>query len=90
VAGDVDREHEDTLRAALRRHIDAGEPDIVLDLSGVTFVSEEALGVLIGALRAQQGRGGALRLSHVSPCVKNKLARTRLCRLFPIPAEDGR
>ena len=25
VVGDVDREHEDTLRAALRRHINAGE-----------------------------------------------------------------
>jgi anti-sigma B factor antagonist len=88
VTGDVDVEHEDALRAALHQSIEAGEADIVLDLSGVTFLSEGALGVLLGALRAQQERGGALRLSRVSPFVQHKLTRTGLLRLF-FPAPHG-
>src|SRR5687768_15090948 len=87
VTGDVDERRKDALRAALHQHINAGEPDIVLDLSGVAFLCEGACGVLIGALRAQQGRGGKLRLSQVSPVVRSKLARTRLIRLFA--TEDG-
>ena len=82
--GELDEAHNPQLRGALRLSIDAGEPDIVLDLCGVPYVSAGALRVLVGALKAQQGRGGTLRLAGPCAQVRDKLVQTQLIRVFAV------
>ncbi len=84
VRGELDEAHNPQLRGALRQSIEAGEADIVLDLCGVPYVSQGALGVLVGALKAQQGRGGTLRLAGPCAQVRDKLVQTQLIRVFAV------
>jgi anti-anti-sigma factor len=61
--------------------------DILLDLSDVTFLSEQSLAVLIHALKAQNARGAALPLLRPSAFVRRKSERTNFSKFFPIEEE---
>ena len=64
-------------------HNTAHAKDLVLDLGGVTFLSEQALAVLLEALKAQYAQGASMRLIAASDFVQKKLERTGLAKYFP-------
>lgn len=88
--GALEDEDKTAFRLVLFQSRTGGEPDkapasdLVLDLSGVTFLSEQALAVLVEALKAQNARGASMRLIAASDFVRKKLERTGLIKYLPI------
>jgi anti-sigma B factor antagonist len=59
VSGSVDVYSAPRLRELLRSITEDGAPvSLVIDLDGVTFLDSTGVGVLVGAMRAQEARGG--------------------------------
>ena len=84
VAGRVDSTTADQLGKALNDAIDAGQNQIVLDLSKVEYMSSAGLRELVSALkRLQRGRGD-LRLAALSERVEEVLELAGLDEIFKI------
>jgi anti-sigma B factor antagonist len=62
------------LRETVKRRIDAGEPRIVVDLSGVPFMDSSGLGALISCLKSAREASGDLRI--VSPSTQVTMVLT--------------
>ena len=58
-------------------------PEIVVDLSDVTFMDATGLGLLVGTRNRQQRHGGDLRLCSAPQPVMTLLRLTGLVALFP-------
>ena len=82
VSGELDLSTGPALEQQLVTLIDDGVTDIVLDLSGVSFIDSSGLGVLVVALKRLRFRGGALRLAGCQPPVRTVLDITALSRIF--------
>ena len=67
---------EDALKECLGR--------IVIDLSGISFINSQALGVLVDISREIRLRGQTLRLSHLNHTLKQVLELTGTLSLFDI------
>ena len=70
------------LRNAIRALIKAGHLDIVVNLSGLTYIDARGLGELAMAMKTVDLAGGRLTLAAASPRVARILAVTRLDRAF--------
>ena len=68
----------------LRLVEDQGFNQIVLDLSGVRYLSSTMLGKLVSLSRRIEQSGGRLRLCCLSPVVSDILRISRLDRVFEI------
>lgn len=60
VAGDVDFDVAPTLKRTITGRIDAGERQLVIDLTDVSFIDSTAIGVLVGAIKRLRTAGGSL------------------------------
>ena len=70
----------------LMRLVARRPPLVVVDLSGVTFLSSLAIGALVG-LRRDLGRwGGRVKLAAIPPMIYESLKTSRLDTLFEICA----
>ncbi len=66
LTGELDHHSAEGVREALDALIaDTTVKELVLDLSGVSFMDSSGLGVVLGRYRALNGRGGRLLLSGV-------------------------
>jgi anti-anti-sigma factor len=85
VEGDLEDEEKDAFEKAIFGSPESREDDedIALDLSGVTFLPEGSLAVLVHALKIQRARGATLRLIRPLIFVRKKLERTALRPFFP-------
>jgi anti-anti-sigma factor len=81
VHGSLESATADELRRRLRVLIDAGHPRLDLDLEDVWFLDGEGVGVLVGALKAQEQAGGQLIVTAASPLVRRVLHIAGLDRL---------
>jgi anti-sigma B factor antagonist len=81
VHGSLESATADELRRRLRMLIDAGHGRVDLDLADVWFLDGEGVGVLVGALRAQESAGGQLVVTASSPLVRRVLHVAGLDRL---------
>src|SRR3990172_5352643 len=66
VKGRVDSTSAGELETALKKLLDDGKSNLVLDLSGVEFLSSSGLRVLVTTLKAVRKTGGDLRLAQSS------------------------
>jgi anti-sigma B factor antagonist len=78
--GDVDLASNAQLRAVIDECVVAGDVDLVVDLTGVTFLDSTGLGALIGARRKTHAFRGSLLLV----CGEEKLLK-----LFEITGLDN-
>jgi anti-anti-sigma factor len=70
----------------LMRLVARRPPLVVVDLSGVTFLSSLAMGALVG-LRRDLGRwGGRVKLAAIPPMIYESLKTSRLDMLFEVCA----
>ena len=69
-------------RLALAQALDAGEGELVLDLTALQAVDPTGLGVLVGAHRRAGRLGRVLVLRDTPPAVARLLRRTRLDRVL--------
>ena len=76
VSGEVDAATSDPLRAAIFDVIEGGQPKVVIDMSEVSFIDSSGLRVLIGAYKAAESAGGALRVGNPSEAVVRLLEIT--------------
>lgn len=60
-----------------------GQPRLVIDLEGVSFVDSSGLGSVISALKQLRGSKGDLRLAAPNQQVRVVLELTTLDRVFP-------
>jgi len=62
VTGELDVYTAPALEEALGDLVDAGSVEVVVDLTGVTFMDSTGLGLLIKALKWTREHGGSLRI----------------------------
>ncbi|GAA2720775.1 STAS domain-containing protein [Cellulomonas aerilata] len=84
VTGEVDVATAAPLRQELAVHMGSHQQDLIVDVSGVTFMDSTGLGVLVRAVRQVHERGGRIELvSHEDP-VMNLLRLTALADVLPV------
>jgi anti-sigma B factor antagonist len=71
------------LKDAISEALKNGQPRVVLDLEGVSFVDSTGLGSVIAALKQIRGALGDLRLAAPNQQVRVVLELTTLDRVFP-------
>lgn len=79
----LDAESSKSFRNQMKEKLQ-GQMQVVLDLSGVTFVDSSGLGALIACLRQVTGAGGDLKLSGLQPQVRALFELVRMHHLFSI------
>ena len=72
VTGEIDLFTAPDFKQHVSAPIDAGVEHVVVDLSATTFIDSSSLGVLIGAHRRLESRGGRL----VVACADGAIAKT--------------
>ena len=84
VVGEIDVYTAPQLREQLDAEIDAGRYDLVVDLSGVTFMDSTGLGVLVGRLKQIRLNDGSMRLVCAHDRVLKVFVITGLDKVFAI------
>ena len=84
VAGELDVMGGPELRALVVREVAAGNPRLVLDLTGVDFIDSFGLGVVVGALKRTRLLDGDLRLVVPEPRIRRVFEVCDLDRVFAL------
>ena len=84
VVGEIDVYTASQLRERLDAEIDAGRYDLVVDLSGVSFMDSTGLGVLVGRLKQIRLNDGSMRLVCAHDRVLKVFVITGLDKVFAI------
>lgn len=74
----------DHVRTSLAPFVQVEKPQVVLDLSQLTFIVSAGLSALISAQREARRRGGSVHLAAARPTIANLLRVTRLDEMFAI------
>jgi anti-sigma B factor antagonist len=80
---------EAAFRGAIHRILDAGHSSVLVDLHRVEILDSCGIGALLGAQRSVAGRGGEIKLVHLSERVARILKITGVLDLFDV-FEDER
>lgn len=70
------------LKDKVQSLIQQGQKNILLDLSGVSYVDSAGLGELVQAYATTKNRGGALKLLSITKRLKDLLVVTKLLTVF--------
>ncbi len=82
IGGEIDVYTAPVLRRRLDEPIMAGCRDLVVDLSGVTFLDSTGLGVLVGRLKMMRSHAGQMRVVGATDRVHKVFAITGLDRVL--------
>ena len=89
LSGEVDLYTAPRFKDALFQAIDAGAPQVVVDLSGVSFIDSTALGVLVSGGKRLQQSAGALAIGCPDAKLRRILEITGLDTVFGVyPSRD--
>ncbi len=61
-----------------------GEADVVVDLSGISFVDSTGVGVLVSLFKAVRKNGRDARFTGLAPGVRSVLETIKLDRIFEV------
>ena len=84
LSGEIDFSEIDGLRTGLEEVCNTAEGLILLEMSGVSFIASDGLGVLINTRALAEQRGQKLSLVAVRPEILEILHKTHLTKLFSI------
>jgi anti-anti-sigma factor len=84
VVGRVDSNNAGELGAALDSVVDDGKNNLVLDLSGVEYMSSAGLREMVRVLKRVKRSGGDLRIANPSDRVKEVLELAGLDTIFEV------
>lgn len=84
VEGKVVHPETAALRSSVRKALESGSPNLLLDLSGVTGIDSAGIGELAAALLSTARRGGTLKLLNPSRKPFDVLQISGLLRTFEI------
>ncbi len=86
VRGDQDLSNVSTLSGVLASATEHGAADVVVDLSGVTFMDASTLGAIVHARHALESRSRSLIVRCPSPCARRLLD---LCGIRDLADPEG-
>ncbi len=69
---------------AVRKYLNEGKKNIVIDLSGVTYVNSTGMGMLIRNYTTVANAGGKLKLASINERMRGLLSITKLNQIFEI------
>jgi len=70
------------LKDKVQSLLQQGQKNLVIDLSGVSYVDSAGLGELVQAYATTKNRGGALKLLNVTKRLRDLLVVTKLLTVF--------
>ena len=82
-SGRLDVAGAPALKAAVSEAVGNGQPRLVIDMEGVSFVDSSGLGSVVAALKQARSSKGDLRLAAPNQQVRVVLELTTLDRVFP-------
>lgn len=82
--GEIDLHESQQVRDGLSPVIKERHPQILIDLTGVSYIDSSGIAVLIDALQKTQSYGGKLLLCGMRDTVKNIFEIARLDQVFQI------
>jgi len=88
VAGDLDDAGGKLTRQQLKRVVESGKINLVVDLDGVGTLGSGGLAALIATLRLARDRGGSVRVQASQPHIRKVMELTGLTRIFRL-SPDG-
>jgi anti-sigma B factor antagonist len=84
VNGEIDIYTAPLFKQAVVGLVSEGAKDVVIDLSGVTFMDSSGFGTLLGATRRLRPTGGGLHLASPNSTIQRMLRLTRLDTIMQI------
>ncbi len=72
------------LETKLRQITDQRQPNVILDLTDLSFIDSSALGILVQFRHDVQKYGGRIRLVGAQRHITDVFRKTRLVELFPM------
>ena len=85
LAGEIDFSVTPKARQRLIALIEAGAPEIVLDLSGLSYIDSSGLALFIEARKILAESGRTIRIAAISPQVRKLFNLTQIGELFGLP-----
>ena len=85
--GRINHASSDTFSAALRPHMErcaAGQDRLVLDMSGLEYISSAGLRVLMLARKQAQAQGGTLVVAALGPMLREIFEISRFSAVFDV------
>jgi anti-sigma B factor antagonist len=70
------------LKAHMKKLTERNQPEVIIDLSGLTFMDSSGLAVLVSGLKSAREHGGWLRLAGANDQVASIFKLTLLDRVF--------
>lgn len=70
------------LRNAIRKLLEEGKKNILLNLSGVSYVDSSGIGELVSSFTSVNKEGGKLKLLNLTQKIQDLLAITKLLTVF--------
>jgi anti-sigma B factor antagonist len=70
------------LREEIQKLLADGKKNLVLDLSGVSYMDSAGVGELVSVYTSVKNRGGELKLSGLTKKIKDLLSITQLMTIF--------
>jgi anti-sigma B factor antagonist len=77
------------LRKTVRSLLDDKRTKIVLNLADVDYIDSSGIGELVSAFTTSKGRGGELKLLHLTKKVHDLLQLTKLYTVFDVYTDEG-
>ncbi len=84
IVGRIDSSNASQMDEALNQAVGEGKANLILEFSGVSYMSSAALRAMVSALHACKGAGGDVRLANLSERVADVLALAGLDTLYKI------
>jgi anti-sigma B factor antagonist len=84
LTGDVDFDAAPQLKRHIMSRVDAGDRQLIVDLSEVEFIDSTAIGVLVGALRRLGANGGSLTVVCNNEDIRGIFETVGLAHVFPL------
>jgi anti-sigma B factor antagonist len=84
VTGEIDIYTAPLFKQAVVNLVSEGNSDVIIDLSGVTFMDSSGFGTLLGATRRLRPGGGGLHLAGANSTIQRMLRLTRLDTIMQV------
>jgi anti-sigma B factor antagonist len=89
LTGEVDSYNAPKLREQMIGLIDAGNPNLIVNLSGVEYIDSMGLGTLVGGLKRASEKGGGIRIICPHEQIYKVFSITGLVKAFPIFQDEA-
>lgn len=78
-----------SLQHGIRKLLDGGHKNIILDLGGVTFLDSSGLGQLVGSYATAASHGSEIKLVNLNKRVYDLMQITKLYTVFAIYTDEA-